>query len=153
MTSYEVRIELLRQHADLRHMIGATREIAGRAQEGESLRQQLQASVLRLAAALGTHNQREEELLRSVTTSDGWPRSATESLNQRHFEEHKALHAALVEVTVDPNVRWVARHLGEALDTIVEHMAHEESTFLNQGVLSDDERDTDPPPGSPVPGT
>jgi hypothetical protein len=125
-------------------MIDAARVIACGAHEGESLRRQLQARVLRLADALSAHNQSEEELLRAVTTDGGWARADPESMNQRHFEWHKALHAALVEVSVDPNVQRVAGHLVAALDTILQHMNHEERTLLDRGLLRDDEADTDP---------
>jgi hypothetical protein len=151
MTPSHMGSELSRQHAELRQMIEAAREVARRAPEEESLRRKLQADTLQLAEALSAHNQYEEELLRAVTVS-GWARADPESMNQHHFEEHKALHAALVEVSVDPNVKWVAGHLAVALDRIVEHMAQEESTFLDQGFLPNDEPDTEPY-GSPAPGT
>ena len=150
MTPSQVRSELLRQHADLRQLMEAAREIARRVREGESLRRQLQASTLRLADALNAHNRREEELLPALTADGGWAPADPEGVNQRHFEEHKTLHGALVEVSTEPNAGWVAGHLVLALDTLLEHMANEERTFLHHSLLHDDEPDTDPYGGRPL---
>jgi len=126
-------------------MIEGVREIARRAQGGEALRPQLRTAALRLAEALNVHHDREEEWLPALIGGARWVQADTESVNQRHFEEHKALHAALVEVSVDSNIRWVASHVIAVLDTIGRHLAQEEDTFLlRRGVLSDEEPPTKP---------
>jgi hypothetical protein len=103
----------------------------------------LRANVFDLADALRAHNHREEELLRGMTANGGLDHSDAESVNRRHFDEHEALHTAMVEVSLDPDVRRSAGRLAASLDTILEHMAIEESTFL-RGFPLDSEADTDP---------
>jgi iron-sulfur cluster repair protein YtfE (RIC family) len=139
-----IRNELLREHAHLREMIADTRRIALRVRADDPLREELKASALRVLNDLSAHNNREEELLRAVVAAargSGAPR--TEVMNRQHFEEHRAIHAALVAIHLDRNGPGAAKSLLDALNRVVDHMAHEEEIFGS----SDEWRDEDTLPG------
>ena len=140
MTPRETWIELLRQHAELRQMLEQTRVIARRVREGESLRGELKASASLLSDALSAHNTREEELLRGmICTVEADGSARTEIMNEQHFEEHSVLHAALLDVQLDPDDYWVAKTLTDALDHLLDHMGHEEKSFVSSDVSQDDD--------------
>jgi len=143
MTPKEIRIELLRQHAELRHMIEAARRIAGRLRAGESLRQELKASANRLDNELDEHNRCEEQWLREVFPAAGTSTDHhAEIMTKRHFEEHRTLHKALLDVNLEPDDAWAARNFMDALDCVVDHMTREESTFADLDAWTDE--DTQP---------
>jgi hypothetical protein len=50
-------------------------------------------------------------------------------MNQRDFEEHRALRDALLDVNLDPDDCWAAKTLMDAFDRVVDHMAREEESF------------------------
>jgi hypothetical protein len=130
MVPKEILVELQKQHAQLREMIAAARHIAGRVRAGESLRQELKASALRVKNELDVHNNREEELLRWMVTPPRKPGAPpVDIMNQQHFEEHRALRDAIFDVNLDPDDRWAAKTLMDALDRVVDHMAREETSF------------------------
>jgi iron-sulfur cluster repair protein YtfE (RIC family) len=140
MTSRETWVELLRQHAELRQLLEQTRLVARRLREGESLRGELKASASLLGEALSAHNNREEELLRAMigrVEAEGAAR--TELMNEQHFEEHTALRAALLDVQLDPDDHWVAKTMMDALDQLLDHMGHEEKSFVTSDVSQDDD--------------
>lgn len=125
-----IRVELLKQHAELREVIAAARRVAERTRAGESTRQELKALALRVLNELREHNDREERLLRSARTKAEDLKSASvETIYEKHFEEHKALSAALLDIRLDDDDYWAAKNLIDALDCIGAHMAREEETL------------------------
>jgi hypothetical protein len=140
MVPNQLLIERQTQHARLRALIAAVRRIAERVRAGESLRQELKASALHVKNELDIHNNREEELLRWMASPSGKPRAPrAESMNQQHFEEHRALRDALFDVNLDPDDRWAANTLMDALDRVVDHMAREEESFDWSDTSGDEE--------------
>lgn len=130
MVPRTIRVELLKQHAQLREVIAAARRVAERTRAGESTRQELKAIALRVRNELGEHNDREERLLRSaVAMTDGLESANVETVYEKHFEEHKALTAALRDIRWEADDYWAAKNLMDALDCIGAHMDREEETF------------------------
>jgi hypothetical protein len=134
MNAIQIRTQLLTQHAELRALVGEARIAVGRVPMGRPEDDDGPAACMsRLASALRAHNLCEERLLTGVlVTADGWGPARAEIMNQRHAAEHGELHAALVVTTFDPEM------VGQLLDRLLEHMAHEEQAFLGEDVLRDD---------------
>ena len=134
MDATQIRTQLLTQHAELRVLI----EQAHAAIEHGSMSEPkgdkaLVASVDRLASALRAHNACEEQLLKGIlATVDAWGPARAEIMDERHTAEHKELHAQLVDASLD---REQVRRL---LDRLLDHMAYEEKSFLNEDVLRED---------------
>ena len=130
MTPRQTRIELLRQHAEISQLIAEARRVSVRVQAGELLRRDLKAVVLHLTDAVQAHNHREEDLLRAESLSGASPRAEhPELMTKQHFEEHKALHSALLDVQLNPDDVHVAKAMLQALDSVIDHMASEEQSF------------------------
>jgi hypothetical protein len=134
MDATQIRIQLLTQHAELRALIEQARAAIGQASMCEPERGEvLAASVGRLASALRAHNACEEQLLKGIlATVDAWGPARAEIMDERHTAEHKELHAELVDASLD---RERVRRL---LDRLLDHMAYEEKSFLNEDVLRED---------------
>jgi hypothetical protein len=135
MSPSEIRAELLAQHAALREMIKVTRRVAEAAQRGEAARDELEQEVIRLGQALGRHNLREEELLRSVILGeDAWGWARGEIMTAAHVHEHEEIYAALrgVPATLD---EFAGAGVQMLLDRVLEHMALEERAFLTEDAL------------------
>lgn len=142
MSPSEIRTELLAQHAALREIIRVTRRVAEAAQRGEAAREEVEQEVIRFGQALGRHNLREEELLRGIIPgADAWGWARGELMTAAHVREHEETYAALrgVAATLD---EFAGAGVQLLLDRVLEHMAMEETAFLNENVLRDDVVDT-----------
>jgi hypothetical protein len=140
MIPKSIRVELLKQHAELRTLMAVAHGLAKRVRQGEPLRQELKESALRVLAALRTHNDREERLLREIaplTRRLGVPQ--IEIMNEVHFEEHKAIHVALLDINLDADDYWAAKNLADALDKVESHVALEERAFDGSGTWREED--------------
>jgi hypothetical protein len=89
--------------------------------------------VTRLAQALQAHNLCEERLLKGIlATVDAWGPARAAIMDERHAAEHHELHTALVHAPFD------AHRVPELLDRLLEHIEHEERSYLGEDVLRDD---------------
>lgn len=134
MDATQIRTQLLTQHAELRALIEQARAAIGHSSmsgpEGDNA---LAASVGRLASALRVHNAREEQLLKGIlATVDAWGPARAEIMDERHTAEHKELHAEFVDASLD------RERVRQLLDRLLDHMAYEEKSFLNEDVLRED---------------
>jgi hypothetical protein len=134
MDTNQIRIQLLRQHAELRALIGQVRAAIGApAMRGPKDDDDLVEKVDALAGALQAHNACEERLLEGIlSTVDAWGPVRAEIMNERHVAEHKELHAELVDPSLD------TKSVSRVLDRLLEHIEYEEQSFLNEEVLRED---------------
>jgi hypothetical protein len=140
MIPKSIRVELLKQHAELRTLMAVAHDLAKRVRQGEPLRRELKESAFRVMDTLRTHNDREERLLREIACVTRRLRSPRiEIMNEVHFEEHKALHVALLDINLDADNYWAAKNLADALDRLESHMALEEREFDGSGTWKDEE--------------
>jgi hemerythrin HHE cation binding domain-containing protein len=138
MKPSEARCELLEQHAQIRIMLDVMLTMAKGARVGAPGRSDLQGSVVRLAEALRTHNQREEELLRDFIPSvDAWGPARAAIMTEEHKGEHDRLDAALSGVPRTP-IEFAAAGIVALVALIRQHMDREEAAFLGEDVLRDD---------------
>jgi hypothetical protein len=138
MEPTQVRVELLRQHAELRGLIADVRGIAERASNGAAERDELYAAVIRLAGALGRHNLFEEEWLRTMDSKvDGQTRADFDVVLDAHLREHEELRAAVAGIPRMP-VKFASVDVAVLLKGVLEHMADEEASFLSEDVQHDD---------------
>ena len=136
MTPSQIRIELLRQHEEIREAITATRSAATRSPVDLH---GLRTSALRLADRLRRHNLDEEELLQAVlSTADAWGPMRIEIMNEQHVAEHEQLWSALLEVGSTSEVDALRQIVLGAIDRVLGHMAREETVYLSEDVLRDD---------------
>lgn len=140
MTRNQIRIELLRQHTDLRREISELRALAKLWSSGGSTRNEVHRALLRFVRSLGDHNHREEELLDGIlsTVDDLGPSRAT-IMSERHVEEHHELHGALIVAGESPSADAAVPLLEFLFTRVLDHMAHEEDAFLGGDVLGGDE--------------
>jgi hypothetical protein len=144
MTPKQIYIEILRQHAELREMMAAAKWVAQQVAAGKAPRRELKATVTQFMDALDVHNNREEELLRNVAISHrGSAMAEAELLGTPHFEEHKALRFALLDLQLDTADFRLARAIEQALDRVAGHMDLEEGALVRDDNTREDE-DTSP---------
>jgi hypothetical protein len=125
-----VRAELLRQHADLRRLIGEVDSMAEQASKGGALGDRLQAAVKRLGDALERHNSFEEQWLRTIDAKvDGPTRAELDVLLDAHAREHEELHATVLGIAQTP-VKFAGVDVKVLLKGLLEHMAREEVSLL-----------------------
>ena len=138
MKPSEARSELLEQHARIRTIMDVTLTIAKGAGVGASDRSDLHACVVRLADALRTHNEREEELLRDfISAVDAWGPARAAIMTEEHEREHDRLDAALLGVPRTP-IEFAVAGIVALVALIRQHMDREEAAFLGEDVLRDD---------------
>ncbi len=139
MTPSEIRKELLEQHASLRSKIDATRASAERWQRGEPAREELRSNLALLAEGVRAHNRREEELLREVIPgADAWGQARAEVMEESHVQEHKAIYEALIDAGAASEAAAGVPPVLKLLDAMLDHIQHEEASFLGADVLRDD---------------
>jgi hypothetical protein len=128
------RAELLAQHGRLRLRIDEVRAAVGLTRGFEAtIAGDLRAQVSDLAEALNAHNRREEELLRGVLCKvDAWGSVREELMGKEHRDEHDELAAALLHPEA---LSQGGKAMIAVLDRIVDHMAHEERTFLDEALV------------------
>jgi hypothetical protein len=134
----DIRRELLEQHRQIRESMATTRDIALRVREGDGENRELQASIIRLADRVRTHNLREEELLGNIIpTIDAWGPVRAAIMTAEHIKEHGRLYTALLGIPAT-SAETAAVDVVALIAVMLDHMDREEAAFLNEGVLSDD---------------
>jgi hypothetical protein len=138
MNPTDIRNELLSQHESLRGRLEVVRRAVERWAANEIPRDHVRSELAGLADALRTHNLREEGLREHLRTTDAWGAARVGIMEEAHIREHHDLFEALVALngTVDPADG--VRSLERLRTRMLEHMAREEETFLNDSVLRDD---------------
>lgn len=138
MTPGEIRTAMLAEHAEARAMIRRCEELAASVRAGGDTRDELRATLGRLADVLRAHNDREEELLREIIpTVDAWGPARASVMVEQHHLEHHALHAAIVGAR-DGLDDAAPASLEALLADLIKHMNREEEAFLSDEVLRDD---------------
>jgi hypothetical protein len=133
-----IRAELMAQHTHLRDVIEDVRGGLLREAGREPLGAELRARMDELAGGLRKHNLREEELLRGVlATIDAWGLVREDIMSAQHVVEHEELAAAL-EATAMTETAVDSETVHASLDRLLQHMAREETMFLNEALLRDD---------------
>ncbi len=140
----DIRIELLRQHEDLRARMRVLRAVTERCLAGEGAHAELRRLLTGLTDAVRAHNAREEQLMSTVLPAlDGWGPVRQEVMSEQHIEEHEKLVNALVDTYAESDPKAVARVVVGLFDEMTLHMEREESVFLGENVLNDDEKPPD----------
>jgi hypothetical protein len=118
----EALVELAKQHAALRRMIGECEEIADAVDADEigPLRLAREAAKLRLAFV--EHNAFEEQVLRPILAAGGFTGLDVERVIEHHIGEHRAIHVHLGATAT--------RALREVLVELTEHLDAEERHLL-----------------------
>jgi hypothetical protein len=131
----DIRTELTAQHTNLRRMIEEARMLAHDSQPTSG---ELRARVEELYETLREHNRCEEDLLRGILANiDAWGPAREEVMREHHVKEHRELGMALTAPDTLSEEGIACGTLLGILDRILEHMAHEERTFLNESLLHD----------------
>jgi hypothetical protein len=119
-------------------MTEVTETIAKSVRDGSHTGGDLGDCVARLADALRSHNNREEELLRDLILSvDAWGEARAAIMTEQHVQEHSHLDTALRGLPLtSPEIAAVG--VVSLAHVIREHMRREEAAFLNEEVLRDD---------------
>lgn len=138
MLPSEMRSELIGQHDEIRARIEETRAAIAAARAGEATHERFLGALSRLASALGTHNAREESLLRDVIPGvDAWGPARADVMFSEHIKEHDLLYESLLRSAQTPEGSTV-ESVAALLDELTAHMAREEEAFLGEEVLHDD---------------
>jgi hypothetical protein len=138
MKPSEIRHELLEQHSQIRIMTEVVQTIAKGVRDGNGSSGELADCLARLSEAVGSHNWREEVLLRDlVPLIDAWGPARAAIMTEEHIQEHARLQTALRGISMtSPEIAAVGVL---ALTRLIrEHMAREEAAFLCEEVLRDD---------------
>jgi iron-sulfur cluster repair protein YtfE (RIC family) len=131
MKPSQIRTELLAQHEGLRGLIGAARAVVAVLRETGQRREELRGGVESITAALRSHNQREESVLRTVLQAgDSEGAARAELVDASHIEEHTGLLAALFATGGASDAELAGKGVLDVLDRILLHMAHEEETLF-----------------------
>jgi hypothetical protein len=135
MTPSEIRLELIRQHEEIRSAISETRSAATRSPDAGDVR----ARALRLAERLRRHNLDEEHMLQDLLrTVDAWGPMRVDIMNEQHVAEHEQLWSALSEASGAPDASALCDAVLAAIDRVLFHIAREEAVYLSEDVLRDD---------------
>jgi hypothetical protein len=133
----EIRVEVVRQHAELRTMIRDLRRVADQVVDGAPLYEELRAGVIGLAGALLQHNILEEKWLEETAPGvDASNPARANIVSEEHANEREELYAALVGIPRTP-LEFAGGGVTVLLDSILEHMAREETTLLGDDVSHD----------------
>jgi hypothetical protein len=136
MNPSDIRLELLRQHDEIREAIAETRDAAD---GGTSSLSDLRDKTLRLAERLRRHNRQEEELLQGLLrTVDAWGPLRVQIMNEQHAAEHQQILGALLSAAIALEVAPFLAIVLPAIDRVLEHMAYEENFILSEDILRDD---------------
>lgn len=139
MKPSEIRMELLKQHQELREIIEEARTAAERCACGEPARGDLQRCLVRLTDGVRLHNAREEDLMRGIfPTLDAWGPARADVMLEEHMREHKELYTALVSAHSDGDAKVSSASAIFLVDQMLVHMSREEKAFLGEDVLSDE---------------
>lgn len=137
-TLENIRITLLAQHELLRRHIAKVRQLVESWGKKERSRAELEQGLHDLADELTSHNKCEESLLGDIIpTIDAWGPIRAEAMLDAHAAEHRELARQLVVASQEDDTRVGAMRISTMLGALIEHMDHEERTFLSEGVLTD----------------
>jgi len=140
MRSSELRDELLQQHASLRGRLDAARLAVTRWARHEVPRTHVRDELAGFAHALRGHNRLEEGALRELLAAvDAWGPARLEIMVEAHVREHNDVFEALLAVSEAADPRTAVEEIERLRQHLLEHMAREEETFLNESVLRDDD--------------
>jgi hemerythrin len=140
----DIRIELLRQHEDLRARMRVLRAVTERCLAGEDGHAELRRLLTALTDAVRAHNAREEQLMSKVFPDlDAWGPVRHDVMNEEHIQEHEKLVNALVDMYAESDPKASARVVLTLFDEMTQHMEREEKAFLGENVLDDDEKPPD----------
>jgi len=141
MSLTEIRNLLLQQHADLRVKIEETRRATELWRQDQWSHDELQERLQRLADQLRAHNACEESLLRDVIpTIDAWGQARADVMTEVHLDEHRNLCAGLIGATILADAESGSAAIFLLLESMLDHMKHEEKIFLAADVLTDELR-------------
>ncbi len=140
----KLREQLLQQHANLRELVGEVAAQNERSQD-DSGDEQLRRSLGKLTAALSEHNRFEEASLRGLIVKlDAWGKERESLMDSRHHDEHRLALEALEQSFGTKQRPERMASLRKLLDSLLEHMKHEEREVLHPNVLRDDVITADP---------
>jgi len=140
MRPSEIRDQLLLQHASVRGRLGVARLAVNRWALGEVPRGHVRGELAGLADALRSHNRLEEGALRELLrTVDAWGPARLEIMVEAHIREHQDVFEALLAVGEAEDPLDGVKEIERLHVRLLEHMAREEETFLNESVLRDDD--------------
>jgi iron-sulfur cluster repair protein YtfE (RIC family) len=123
--------ELLRQHDQIRALIGRCEGLLEAADHDPTKTSDLVLAVARLRWAVESHNRVEEQLLPPVLReADSFGEQRIEHMVDAHRKEHSEIGERLDQPVVDS--------LRQTMGLLREHLATEERYFLTSRVLRDD---------------
>jgi hypothetical protein len=132
----EIRLELLRQHAEIRLLAVEVKDAA--AASGYFALNTLRVRTLRLVDKVGRHNREEEELLQGLRTVDAWDSVRADFMSEQHAAEHQHLWGSLLDASLASDVTSFREVVLPAIALLLEHMEREEKVYLSEDVLRDD---------------
>ena len=134
----EMRTVLLRQHDLLRVKIQLARQLVARWGDGEELGEPLRECMQSLKDELIAHNEYEETALGQILPKvDAWGSVRRDVMVQEHMDEHRHLCSGLIDALSAPRDEG-ARAIAALLQSLTDHIRHEEELFLAADVLTDD---------------
>ena len=140
----QLREQLLLQHASLRELVSEVAAQNARSQD-EAGDEQLRRTLGKLSAALSEHNRFEETSLRGIIVKlDVWGPQRESLMDSRHHDEHRLALEALEQSFATKQRSERTERLAKLLDSILDHMKHEEREILHPNVLRDDVITADP---------
>jgi len=140
----KLRNLLLQQHAALRELIAqVTAQCDHLSDPASDL--ELRTLIGKLTVALGEHNRFEEASLRGIIAHlDAWGPQRESLMDSRHREEHRLSLEALDHSFSTQQRDERIPTLRKLLDSLLDHMRHEEREVLHPNVLRDDVITADP---------
>ncbi len=136
MSPSEIRLELLRQHEEIRLIIAEVRKAVART--GPSALNDVRACTLHLADLVRRHNRQEEEMLQGLRTIDAWGSVRADFMSEQHAAEHQDLWGSLLDASLALEVPSFQEVVLPAIDRLLQHMDREEKVGLSENVLRDD---------------
>jgi len=137
-TLENIRIMLLAQHENIRRRIEKIRKLVELWRKRERTRDDLEESLRNLADEVTSHNRCEEDLLGEIIpTIDAWGPLRAEAMLDAHIAEHRELGRELVAAAAETDAETGATRISAMLKGLLEHMDHEERTFLSENLLTD----------------
>jgi uncharacterized damage-inducible protein DinB len=135
MVPSQIRLRLLQQHDEIR----AEMEALARAHSSSADLHELRNRTLHLAKTIRSHNRHEEVLLHVLLHEiDAWGPLHVGTMHEHHTAEHEQLLGALLDAATAIEAAAFEEIVFPAIDRVLDHMAREEKSFLNELILRDD---------------
>jgi hypothetical protein len=139
MKPSEILRQLRADHDELRALVRDTRASADEYSRGEVPFVGLQTRLATLLEAVGTHNRREEHLIREVLpTLGGWDVVRAKFITLDHLQEHGEIYNAISGFHSTTHAPAASQPLLTLLDSLLLHIDHEEEVFIRPEVLRDE---------------